>query len=106
MSDNQVSNDIVRDVRQYASYETAAGSSDAAMNVKATEKKEAVLNLDELSAREIDAYVNSGDLTAEQVYAHESAAEHPRKTVLKKYAPAEEAEETEEEAPEEDAETK
>lgn len=82
------SNPIVRDVRQYASYETAAGHSDEAMNVKATEKSEAVLNLDELSAREIDAYVNSGDLTAEQVYAHESAAEHPRKTVLKKYAPA------------------
>lgn len=82
------SNPIVRDVRQYAVYETAAGSTELHMNSEASKPKEAVLNLDELSAREIDAYVNSGDLTAEQVYAHENAAEHPRKTVLKKYAPA------------------
>jgi rhodanese-related sulfurtransferase len=98
------SNPIVRDVRQYASYETSAGHSDAAMNPVGIEKKEAVLNLDELSAKEIDAYVNSGDLTAEQVYEHENAAEHPRKTVLKKYAPADAADE--EEAPAEDAESK
>jgi len=84
------SNPIVKDIRQYAIYETAAGSTANTMNVKAPERPEQVLNLNDLSAREIEAYVNSGELTAEQVYAHESAAEHPRKTVLKKYAPVEE----------------
>lgn len=83
------SNPIVRDVRQYALYETSVGHSAQAMQVSLP--KEEALNLDELSAREIDAYVNSGDLTPEQVYAHESAAAHPRKGVLAKYAPKQEA---------------
>lgn len=91
MSDiEETSNEIVRDVRQYASYETAAGHSDLATPPKPEPKQEA-LNLDELSAKEIDAYVNSGDLTAEEVYEQESAAAHPRKGVLAKYAPKEEA---------------
>jgi hypothetical protein len=90
MSDvNEYTNDIVRDIRAYATYETSAGSSDAGpKQVARAEAKP--LNLDELSAKEIDAYVNAGELTAEQVYEHESAAEHPRKTVLAKYAPKQE----------------
>ena len=38
MSD-EISNPIVRDVRQYATYETAAGSSAVAMNAVAPEPK-------------------------------------------------------------------
>lgn len=93
-------NDVVRDVRQYASYPTAAGNAQDAMNVGKTEPKESALNLDELSAKEIDAYVNSGDLTAEQVYEYESNAATPRKGVLHKYAPKQE--EAAPEAPAED----
>ena len=35
--------------------------------------------------------MNAGELTGEQVYEYESAAEHPRKGVLAKYAPKQES---------------
>lgn len=89
------SNLIVRDMSQYASYPTAAGHSDDG-KVEAAKPEEKALNLDDLSAKEIDAYVNSGDLTPEQVYEHENASEHPRKGVLRKYAPKDNEPEAEE----------
>jgi hypothetical protein len=53
-------------------------------------KQHEALNLDELSVAEIKAYVNSGELTAEEVYEHESKAEHPRKSLLHAYEPKDE----------------
>lgn len=75
----------------YASYPTMAGNSVDPIP-SPPQKTLQAHNLDELSVADIKAFVNAGELTAEEVYNHELAAEHPRKTLLHLYAPpAEEA---------------
>jgi hypothetical protein len=62
----------------------------AGQEIEVPERSHEALNLDELSVAEIKAYVNSGELTAEEVYEHESKAEHPRKSLLHAYEPKDE----------------
>lgn len=88
-----VSNEIVRGsgISAFAVYPTSDGTVGVAPEGDPSPQPEH-LNLGELSVAEIKAYVNSGDLKGEDVYAYESAQDHPRKTLVGLYEPKDESE--------------